>query len=129
MKTLAGKKRYLAFEIISESDVEFVDFVNVAWNSILTFIGERGASKSGIWFVKDLWDPKQRKGVVKCSYRAVESVRASLALITRIGDNRIIINILGVSGTLRSAKTKFFGMRDLASFSAQPQNSEQKQFS
>ncbi|MFH1106083.1 MAG: Rpp14/Pop5 family protein [Candidatus Aenigmatarchaeota archaeon] len=125
MKSLGARNRYLTFEIISESEVQFGDFVNVAWNSILSFLGERGASRAGVWIVKDLWDQKQQKGVVKCSHRAVESVRSALALITRIGDSRIIINIAGVSGTMQSAKTKFFGMRDLASFSQQAQQPPQ----
>src|SRR3989338_7891620 len=114
---IAGKKRYLYFEIISESPVEFSDFVNVFWNSSMSFIGELGSAKASIWIVKDLWDQKQQKGVVKCSHRFVEKIRLILSLIGRIGDQRVIVNVLGISGTLNSAKAKVMSMRDLASYS------------
>ncbi|MBI2085499.1 MAG: ribonuclease P protein component 2 [Candidatus Aenigmarchaeota archaeon] len=113
---IAGKKRYLSFEIISESSVEFADFVNVFWNSSMSFIGELGSAKASIWIVKDLWDQKLQKGVIKCSHAFVEKIRLILSLIGRIGDQRVIVSVLGVSGTLNSAKAKIMSMRDLASY-------------
>ncbi len=113
---IAGKKRYLAFEIISELPVDFLDFVNVFWNSSMSFIGEMGSAKASLWIVKDFWDPKQQKGVIKCSHRFVEKVRLVMSLISRIGDQRVIINILGVSGTLNSAKAKITGLKDLTAY-------------
>lgn len=113
---IVGKKRYLSFEIISESPVEFSDFVNVFWNSVMSFIGELGAAKASIWIVKDLWDQKQQKGVIKCSHRFVEKIRLVLSLTGRIGDQRVIVNVLGISGTMNSAKAKIMSMRDLASY-------------
>ncbi|MBI3413632.1 MAG: hypothetical protein HY051_06185 [Candidatus Aenigmarchaeota archaeon] len=114
---IAGKKRYLCFEIISETAVEFADFVNVFWNSAMSFIGELGSAKASIWIVKDLWDQKQQKGVIKCSHRFVEKIRLILSLINRIGDQRVIVNVVGISGTLNSAKAKIISMRDLTSYS------------
>lgn len=114
---IAGKKRYLSFEIMSELPVEFSDFVNVFWNSSMSFIGELGSAKASIWIVKDLWDQKQQKGVIKCSHRFVEKIRLVLSLISRIGDQRVIVSVLGVSGTLNSAKAKIMSMRDLSSYS------------
>src|SRR3989338_1591105 len=111
---IAGKKRYLYFEIKCESAVEFVDFVNVFWNSAMSFIGELGSAKAAIWIVKDLWDQKQQKGVIKCSHTFVEKIRLVLSLISRVGDQRVIISVLGVSGTLNSARAKIMSMRDLA---------------
>ncbi|MBI4177531.1 MAG: hypothetical protein HY516_04140 [Candidatus Aenigmarchaeota archaeon] len=114
---IAGKKRYLSFEIMSESPVEFSDFVNVFWNSSMSFIGELGSAKASIWIVKDLWDQKQQKGVIKCSHRFVEKIRLVLSLLSRIGDQRVIVSVLGISGTLNSAKAKIMSMRDLSSYS------------
>ena len=113
---IAGKKRYLSFEIVSESPIEFSDFVNVFWNSSMSFIGELGSAKASIWIVKDLWDQKQQKGVIKCSHRFVEKIRLVLSLIGRIGDQRVIVSVLGISGTLNSAKAKIMSMRDLTSY-------------
>ena len=114
---ITGKKRYLTFEIISESPIQFSDFVNVFWNSSVLFIGEIGSARASLWVVKDLWDQKQQKGVIKCSHRSVEKIRLVMSLISRIGDERVIVNVFGVSGTMRSARTKIMGMRDLGSYS------------
>ncbi len=113
---IAGKKRYLSFEIVSESPIEFSDFVNVFWNSSMSFIGELGSAKASIWIVKDLWDQKQQKGVIKCSHRFGDNIRLVLSLIGRIGDQRVIVSVLGISGTLNSAKAKIMSMRDLTSY-------------
>ena len=114
--TLREKKRYLAFEIISEEKVEFGDVVNAFWHSLLNLIGEVGASRANIWFVADSWDAEKQRGLIRCDNKYVEYVRVALALIERIGDKRVIIYTLGVSGTMKAAKRKFFGERTLEDF-------------
>lgn len=114
--TLRPGRRYLTFEVISDGPVEFSSVVNVIWSAVLTFLGERGTARAGLWIVKDMWDDRQQRGVVKCGHNAVEAVRAALALVTQTGDRRVILNILGVTGTLQSARAKFFGVRDLTTF-------------
>lgn len=54
--------------------------------------------------------------MIRCSHLAVENVRASLALINRIGDVRVIIKVLGVSGTIKAARRKFFGEKTLEDY-------------
>lgn len=114
--TLREKKRYLAFELISEEKLEFGDIVNAFWHSLLNLVGETGTSQANIWFVKDTWDEKNQRGLLKCDNNYVEYVRAAMALIERIGDNRVIPYTLGVSGTMKAAKRKFFGERTLTDF-------------
>lgn len=116
--TLRENKRYLAFEIISEEKIDFPDVVNAFWHSLLNMVGEVGASCANIWFVRDSWDPEKQRGLVRCDNKFVEYVRAALALIDRIGDKRIIPYTLGVSGTMKAARRKFFGERTLEDFEA-----------
>lgn len=120
--TLREKKRYLAFEIISEEKLEFEDILNAFWHSLLNLCGELGTSQANIWFIKDLWDEQNQKGLIKCRHDSVEYVRSALALIERIGDIRVIIYTLGVSGTMKAAKRKFFGERTLEDFETEDSN-------
>ncbi len=114
--TLRGKKRYIAFEVISEKNLDFSEVLNAFWHSLLNFVGELGTSETNIWFVKDTWEEKNQRGLVRCDHRYVEYVRSALALIDRIGDSRVIAFSLGVSGTMKAAKRKFFGERTLEDF-------------
>ena len=114
--TLREKKRYLAFEIIGEEKIGFGDILNAFWHSLLNLIGEVGVSRANIWFVSDSWDSERQRGLIRCETRYVEYVRAALALIERVGDKRMIIYTLGVSGTMKAAKRKFFGERTLEDF-------------
>jgi ribonuclease P/MRP protein subunit POP5 len=115
--TLRLKKRYIVYQVISENKIEFSDIVNAIWNSLLSFAGELNASLSRIWIMKDTWDEEKQIGIIKCAHTAVELVRASLILINRIGESRVLIRILGVSGTIKAAKRKFIQRATLMNFS------------
>ncbi len=114
--TLRGRKRYMAFQVISENDVLIDDLTNSIWHSLLNFLGEYGVARAGVWISKNNYDANKKMGLISCNHTSVEHVRTALALIQRIGDSRAIIKVLGVSGTIRAAKAKFFGEVDLQSF-------------
>lgn len=112
--TMRDKRRYIAFAIISENKINFNDLSNTIWHCILNYLGELGASKTGAWLIKDSFDEKKQIGLIKCSHDSVEEIRASLALIDRIGDSKVVINVLGISGTIKGARKKFLGIQDLS---------------
>jgi len=114
--SLRTKGRYIVFEIVSEMRLSYSDFSAAMWNSLLDFIGELGASEARCWLIKNLYDEKAQRGVIKCSHDKVEHVRAALALLHTIGDTRATVRILGVTGTIKSAQNKYLGMKDLRSF-------------
>lgn len=114
--SLRERKRYIAFKIISKEKIDFGNLVNRLWYSLLNLMGEYGTSKCNIWIVKDSWDEKRQIGLIKCNHKHVKHVRAALALIDRIGDTKVIIKSLGVSGTMKAAEKKFLGKRNLTDF-------------
>lgn len=114
--TLKERKRYIAFQIIAESKIETADVFNTLWHALLNFLGEFGVAESGIWISKLNYNETKQLGIIKCNHISVEHVRASLSLIQRIGDSRAIVKVLGVSGTIKAAKKKFFDEVDLKSF-------------
>lgn len=113
---LRPTKRYVAFEIISERPVQYSEFINAVWVSSFNFLGESGSSDAKIWFVHNLYDEKTQKGLLKCTHDAVEKIRVVLSLIQVIGETRCVVKILGVTGTIKSARTKYLAIRDLKSF-------------
>lgn len=113
--SMRAHKRYVVFEIVSEKPVEYGDFVASFWSSLLNFLGEHGAANARIWIIRNLYD-KQR-GVIKCQHDYVEFTRAALTLVQIIGETKALVRVLGVTGTIKSAKNKYLGVRDLRDFS------------
>ena len=107
--TLRSQKRYIVFEVISESKITYNELVGAIWNSMLSFLGELGSSEARTWIVQNLYKEDEQKCVIKCRHDYVEQVRAVLSLIQMVGETKATIRILGVTGTIKSAKTKYLG--------------------
>jgi len=114
--SLRSHKRYVIFEIISDNPITYSDLVNTIWNSMLNFLGELESSEAMIWSIQNLYDEKSQKGVIKCRHDFVESIRAILSLIQTAGETKVIIKVLGVTGTIKSARNKYLLSKDLRNF-------------
>ena len=107
--TLREKIRYIAFRVISEEGEEFTysDLESAIWNTLLDFLGEYGVSKTSVWLMKDCWNQEKQIGILRCNHKSVQEIIATLGLIDRLGDNRIMFKVLKVSGTIKNIKDKF----------------------
>jgi len=114
--SLRERRRYLAFQILSEDKVNFSDLSNSIWHSILNLLGEKGAGEAELWLPRNIYNEIKQIGLIRCSHLHVENIRAALALIDRIGDIRVIVKVLGVSGTMKAAQAKFFEEAKLSEF-------------
>ena len=104
LPTLREKKRYISSQIISEEPINYADLESAIWGTALDFLGEHGISKTSLWLIKNLYNPRKQIGVIKCNNKSVSQVIACLGLISRLGDTRIIFKILKVSGTIKGLK-------------------------
>ena len=104
MPTLREKERYVAFQIISEEVVVYSDFEAAVWSTLLDFFGEYGASRTSMWLIKNLYDEQEQIGVIRCNHESVQIVLTMLGLIERLGDTRVIVKILKVSGTIKGLR-------------------------
>jgi len=104
LPSLREKNRYISFKVISEEPVVYSDLEVAIWNSMLDFFGELGTAKTSMWLIKNLYDEQKQIGVIKCNHKSVQDVITGLGLISRLGDSRVTIKILSVSGTIRSLK-------------------------
>lgn len=114
--SLREKKRYVAFQVISEDNLEFSDVVNAFWHSLLDIFGEIQASSINFWLVKDAWNEDEQTGLIKCNHTHVSKIRLALGLLERIGDEEVSVRTIGVSGTLKSARKKLLKNKDLKNF-------------
>jgi len=103
MPTLKEKKRYLRFRIETDANnIPYFELKDVIWNSVMRWIGEKGAGQSGFKIVKNLWNPEIKEGVVSCSPKFVDDIKMALGTIKYIGDSKVIFTVTRVSGTIKS---------------------------
>lgn len=114
--SLRSHKRYIVFDIMSDEPIVYGELVNAIWNSMFDFMGELGVSESHLWFIHNLYDEKNQRCMIKCRHDAVERIRVMLSLIQTIGEVKCVIKILGVTGTIKSAKNKYFSEKSLKNF-------------
>ncbi|HIK01880.1 TPA: ribonuclease P protein component 2 [archaeon] len=107
--TLKENWRYISFELLSENKISEKQIVSEMLNSILSFLGELGASNANLWLIE--YDSKTSSGIVRCSNKALTEVIASLATITSIGGSRTTFRVLGVSGTIKKTKDKYLNRK------------------
>ena len=115
--SMRDRGRYIVFEIISENPVEYQDFSDSLWNSITNFLGEFETADAQLRVLRNLYDSKSQRGIIKCRHDMIEQVRTSIAMISIIGESRAVVKVEGVTGTIKSARNKYLGMRDLRSYS------------
>ena len=114
--SLRPKARYVVFEIVSDHAVTLEDFNTALWNSVLNLLGELSSSECSIWTIRNLYNERAQRGVLKCAHDRVEHVRTAISLITMLGESKAAVRVIGVTGTLKSARNKYLGMPDLRSY-------------
>jgi RNase P/RNase MRP subunit POP5 len=110
LSSMREKKRYVTFKLHAEKPVIYSEMKGAVLNSILNWRGEEGFSAAKCRIIKNLWDEKGQTGWLQCSPGSVDDMKVSLALIHQIGDARVILQVLRVSGTIKSGKEKISGM-------------------
>ncbi|HII16132.1 MAG TPA: hypothetical protein HA362_07540 [Nanoarchaeota archaeon] len=104
--SMREKKRYIAFEVLSDRPVSREDAVREIKATMAKFIGELGMAKAGVIFLPD-WSAN--KGVFRVGNRHVDEAKAALALVKAIGGASAIVKSVGVSGILNKSRKKYIG--------------------
>jgi len=98
------RRRYLALLVESEDSVERGELTDAIWKAVTQLFGEYGASQAGMAVID--YDEQSRRGVVRCSHKALPMVKASIASITKMNGKSTAIRVLGVSGTLKALRKR-----------------------
>ena len=80
LPSLKEKKRYVAFEVMSEKTLKFEFVTNEIVNEITNYIGKLGYEKMGLIFLKD-WS--NNKGIARVNNKYVDHLKASFVLIDK----------------------------------------------
>jgi len=104
LPSLKSKKRYITFKVHSDEKMLFENVKDAVMNSILNWIGERGAAEAHVWVIRNLWNGREQTGCIQCNHNTVDEIKTALALIHQIGDQKVVFQTLKVSGTIKSLK-------------------------
>jgi ribonuclease P/MRP protein subunit POP5 len=109
--SLREKKRYIAFEVISENGpVDRKMLLDELFFATQTLVGDLGSSEIGY----RLMDFDGRRGIIKVNLNAVETARASMATVYSIKGSRAVIRVIGVAGTIRAAIEKYIPSKNIS---------------
>jgi ribonuclease P/MRP protein subunit POP5 len=103
--TMRDNKRYLAFELITEENtlVGRDELIRELFSVSGSLLGDLGSSECNIW----LFAFDDNKGVISCNRNYVSQTRAVMATITNVKGKRVLVHVLGVSGTVLGATKKY----------------------
>ena len=96
--------RYLLLKVLSDDKIVEETFRLSIMESILNLFGEAGLVEAKPRLVN--YDEKAATAIVRCTRGSVEKLRASIALIYRIGETPTATYVTAVSGTTKGLKPK-----------------------
>ena len=107
LPSLREKKRYVVFEVLSDSKLNASSIKEQIMTSALNLIGERGVANAGILFPKETYNPENQRGILRVNNKYVNEIKSALALVQNIENEDVIVKSVGVSGILKKAQEKY----------------------
>ena len=102
LPSLREKKRYVVFEIVGNK-IDKKKAEKEINSNLLKFLGELNVSRANIRIIGDSW--KNNKGVIRVKVKYLDELKMSLGLIKRLDNKNVIVNVIGVSGILKKARS------------------------
>ena len=99
LPTLRERKRYLAFEVLAEKEVQWNSMKRAITAAVKEYVGITGLAETGLLFVKN----NQNKGLLRTSHTMLNKVKAAMVFITHIDNQKVIIKSIAASGMLNKA--------------------------
>lgn len=103
MKTV--KTRYLALKFECNTELDRDIFWKNLIETYLRLYGEYGLSKANIRLLD--FKKENKYAIVSVNHTSLPRIRTVLTLIRELNGVKIIIHVLGVSGTIKRLKAKF----------------------
>lgn len=105
LPSLREKNRYIVYNIKSEKKLKFHEIMEAVENAHLRFLGELETAKAGVRVMDHFY---QNQGIVKVHSKYVDKSRVAMMLLKKVQGKEVNVQTVGVSGTLKRAKSKFF---------------------
>ena len=101
LPSLREKKRYLAFEVLSEHNINQDKIMESIEESSSNLMGELETGKAGIQLVDEIHN---NKGILRVNNKYLDKLKTSLLLVKEINNKKVIIKSNKVSGILKKVK-------------------------
>ncbi len=102
--SMRSRRRYLVFELLSSGPLSKEDLIRAFSRTGLHLLGEFGYSSLKL----SVLEFEGRKGIIRFMYKKRQSVKAIIALLTEVNGISVIVRTLGVSGTIKKAREKWW---------------------
>ncbi|MDO8510695.1 MAG: Rpp14/Pop5 family protein [Nanoarchaeota archaeon] len=99
--SLKQKKRYVLFEIQAAKAFSLPDVAEAIEASLQRFLGELGLAKASPMLVKEKWNEKKQRLVIKVNHDYVDELKSAIILNKKIKNTPVLIRSIVVSGTLK----------------------------
>lgn len=100
LPSLREKKRYLAFEMVSDEKFKDTEVENAIKKETLSFLGTLNYGIAGVRILKN----NGKNGVIRVESKFVNHIKTAMILIKEINNKKVIFKINKVSGILNKIK-------------------------
>ncbi|MBU0930011.1 MAG: hypothetical protein KJ623_02980 [Nanoarchaeota archaeon] len=104
LPSLKEKKRYVAYEVISDNKVNYTDTKDSIIENYKKYFGIIGLAKADLMVLED-W--KNQKGIIKVNNKHTDELKMSLGLTKKINNQNVILRCLGISGMINKARKRY----------------------
>ena len=114
--TLRKKHHYLILDVKSEVEISKEEMLQYTLDACIRYWGENHSSNFNLWVMRHylISETTQNneaifnyKTVIRCVRSYEDDVRVALSTLSRYNKNRVAINTIGISGTVKSGIDKF----------------------
>jgi ribonuclease P/MRP protein subunit POP5 len=103
LPVLRTKRRYMSFLLESETDLMPKDLLAEIYSAQISLMGDLGAASNKLKLI--CFDGCF--GILRCNHDRIQDTRALLATISMVDGTRASVQVIGVSGTIKSATKKY----------------------
>jgi len=108
LPTLRERKRYLAFQILSKTEIkDFLVVSDAIKASMASLFGQTGLAKAGIIPLNKKYNAEKQIGMVRVNHQHVHDLKSAMCFVTQIGRTDVTLKSLGVSGILKKAEKRY----------------------
>lgn len=99
---MRSRRRYLAVRLHTKEKLPSEStFRNAVWQQLQELYGELGVSRIGFWLIA--YSQESHAAILRCQHDQVQPLRAALATMTTCNSIPLLLQVVGISGTIRKA--------------------------
>jgi ribonuclease P/MRP protein subunit POP5 len=98
------RRRYLALQVHGEADLTEADLSHAISDKIQLLYGVKGAAETDYRMIE--YNQQHRQGIIRCSHDRLTETRAALAHITTFNGAPVSVQVITVSGTIKSLRKR-----------------------